>query len=543
MEPEVNTIEKLSSLYRSYSPRANDVKRKVSFTKLKKPMDTQIISNYDEFSNSQSVSPPSFCQSINSFSLTPEVMSCQTSDSDHCANIPPCSEMFSPDPKNPVLYFTPGKSSVRSTESEKFLYVQQGPGKEDVNHSEPSVESVPESDELTKLTVVTENSEIAPNLEPIFVTEKTLSLGPREPSFIYDTTVEGFSNTGAYIDDCQPENIISVDNQEDFKCISVIGQIVNSDENYTNNLPENTQVDSLEVKFDRDLDTSISCDERVACDQTVSEDNDFRTVRTVTSSEHTPEKNITQSIPVPCRDMADHRRLSDVSIGDVGKISTTPEGEKYFMKREESFIKKIDQGELHNLAVEISDYCNIDDTLILEDLLVLPVDTNPENTIEISNLDENSRLTVKPVEPIVKRLPVSSYEAIYDNLSLDDFDNCTKMTPADIVSNLGDKYQGTVEIPDTVISSFEDLYQRSCENVADNYGSSMLGLSIEPPLERWSAPVGSVEPPILQEDEFVTRFDLVKDRTKSHWQDIESMMSTETLLGQERDTSTLPKKA
>merc|ERR1719474_359549 len=45
-----------------------------------------------------------------------------------------------------------------------------------------------------------------------------------------------------------------------------------------------------------------------------------------------------------------NRRLSNTSIDENHKISSTPEGEKYFVKREQSFLSKFDKGEVGNLA-------------------------------------------------------------------------------------------------------------------------------------------------------------------------------------------------
>jgi len=143
---------------------------------------------------------------------------------------------------------------------------------------------------------------------------------------------------------------------------------------------------------------------------------------------------------------------------------------------------------------------------------------------------DESKLTIKPIEQVVKRLPSSSYEAIYEMVSIDDIEDPCTLSPADIISSLGDKYQTETVVPDFA-SSFNDIFQQSTENLEDR---SQLAAYSGPPLLRWSAPVGAVEPPILEADEFAMRFGLVQEKTDSHWEDIEKMMvSTESLTNQD----------
>jgi len=48
------------------------------------------------------------------------------------------------------------------------------------------------------------------------------------------------------------------------------------------------------------------------------------------------------------------------------------------------------------------------------------------------------------------------------------------------MSSLGDRFQGTHEVPEFV-SSFEDLYQRSAEGIADDITLSALKATAELP--------------------------------------------------------------
>jgi len=146
---------------------------------------------------------------------------------------------------------------------------------------------------------------------------------------------------------------------------------------------------------------------------------------------------------------------------------------------------------------------------------------------------------VKPIDLKIRRVPVSSYEQIYDTVSIEDIAANSKMSAAEIMSSLGDRFQGTHEMPEFV-SSFEDLYQRSAEGMADEIVNSALKATTELPGERWSAPAGAIEPPILEASEFSIRFDPLQDKIENHWEEIEIMMSTETLTGQEQESSKKP---
>jgi len=211
------------------------------------------------------------------------------------------------------------------------------------------------------------------------------------------------------------------------------------------------------------------------------------------------------------------------------------------MKREQSFLSKFDKGEVENLAVEISEYYSYDNESSNSGLLVKPVETTPESEIEIRSIEPKSALTVKPIDDVIRRIPASSYEQIYETVSVEDVSAHNKMTPAEILMSLGDQFQGTQDIPES-FSSFEELYQRTAEDTDDATKLSPLKAATELPGERWSAPAGAIEPPILEENEFSSRFDPLKYKIESHWEDIENLMSTETLTGQEpgQDSSKKP---
>merc|ERR1712142_461183 len=174
---------------------------------------------------------------------------------------------------------------------------------------------------------------------------------------------------------------------------------------------------------------------------------------------------------IPKKDIQ-NRRLCNISVEDENKISSTPEGENYFMKREQSFISKVEKGEVEHLAVEISDYYNLVQASD-ENLRVKPIESTPETEIEIRDLPVHSNLTVKPVEQVVRRIPVSSYEQIYDTVSIEDIAGHSQMSASEIMSSLGDRFQGTHEVP---------------EFVSYDIGISTLKATTELPGERWSAP-------------------------------------------------------
>ena len=316
----------------------------------------------------------------------------------------------------------------------------------------------------------------------------------REPSFIYDTTVEAFSCEGASVDDIL-DDMQSTEGQDDVTGgISIIGKLVLS-------------LDNL-----GDSDKAADEDKKTKVSVTALSTSPTR-METVFLTESGEEQEATSGIEIP------ERRVPDEST--EGKISTTPEAEAYFMKREQSFINKVYTGEVHNLAVNVSNFNALDTSMSESDLTVKPVAaTCPEMEIEVSSLNTSrSELTVKPMK---SRGLMSSYEAIYDRVSIEDLDHIPDqmMTTSDLLDNLGDRFEGTRMVPEHA-SSFEDLYERSADNMAGDILSSALD-TLEP--ARWSAPAGSIEPPILEAEEFSIRFDPVAERIQGHWQELEILL-------------------
>jgi len=225
----------------------------------------------------------------------------------------------------------------------------------------------------------------------------------------------------------------------------------------------------------------------------------------------------------------DMKRLSEISIEGGKKISSTPEGESYFKAREDSFIRRIQDGKLQNLAVEISDYFSLEP--VDEELIVKPLIEDPEAEIEITHLNSESNLTVKPIELSVNRAPVSSFETLYDKVTFEDINYDPKVTKEEILANLGERFKGTVQVPE-FMSSFDELYQISSMDTMTSGSTCSLEAG-----RRWTAPAGSVEAPILVEDEFVVRFEPVVERTEGHWGEIERMMGGQSCREQDVDSS------
>ena len=213
------------------------------------------------------------------------------------------------------------------------------------------------------------------------------------------------------------------------------------------------------------------------------------------------------------------RRLSTVSIESANKISTTPEGEKYFMKREESFVAKVAKGEVETLAVEISEFFPLETSASESTLSVRPFEVSPDKEIVVAEVGSQSSLTVRPLETVARSMACSSYEHLYDGVTPEDMEQQTRpldqMTAEELLQNLGDKFVGTKEIPDSY-GSYEELYQRgeAEERAAlDNASSSIPG-SV-----RWSAPVGSLgsphfSPPPLHVDRDWHEADILESRAE-----------------------------
>ena len=292
----------------------------------------------------------------------------------------------------------------------------------------------------------------------------------REPSFMYDTTVEAFSTTGTVVDETLDDEI---EVNEFFEEQTIEGDQV--------------------MKYEYMEDTDASAEE-------IFVGEPLRIVTTPTQQSHVtriePINMSANGVDIP----SSNRRLSTISIESASKISSTPEGEKYFMKREESFITKVDKGEVVNLAVEISDFFTLENSRSDTNLSVKPFQCSPEKEIIVENLGSQSNLMVKPLESTIKSIPCSSYEHIYDKIEVEESQNIGNMSAAELMENLGDKFVGTHEIPES-FSSFEDLYGKS---VDENYLELESHSSVTS--VRWSAPVGSLEPPFLDAS-YLSQFD------------------------------------
>ena len=309
--------------------------------------------------------------------------------------------------------------------------------------------------------------------------DKTLS---REPSFMYDTSVEAFDTKGTDIDDIAGD---------------VIEELAGEDE-VIQFIQENTPSEPSQVEKFEYLE--------------IKEEPEPEEFKSEQSS----------AVEVP-RSLAESRRLSNISLEGGSKISTTPEGEKYFMKREESFVTKVAAGELASLAVEISDFCNLQHSPSDQSLSVKPMEFSPETEIVVADLGSQSNLTVKPVEKSKSSVQCSSYEQIYEAIQLEDpadLEKKQQVSAEEILASLEGKFEGPRDVPE-YFSSFEELYSKSGAGPAPT----------SEPVERWSAPGGSLEAPILEEEEFSSRFGPISEQISQHWTDMEVLMSTETLTG------------
>merc|ERR1712142_259983 len=253
---------------------------------------------------------------------------------------------------------------------------------------------------------------------------------------MYDTTVEAFNTQGTAVDD------LKNDNRE-----SVIGL---SDEDAHLFVEDNEQLDGFVGQKFECNDTNLPKEDSSSKLFSVENENlsslscSTAKVKTVTTS--------AVSIPGP----GNNRRLSAISLEENSKISTTPEGEKYFMKREESFVAKVAKGEVEKLAVDINDYFSLEHSASSSSLSVRPVVVSPEAEIVVEDLGSQSNLTVKPLDK-----PCSSYEHLYDTIDPEiQITNEAVMTKSEIMKNLGDKFVGTQEIPE-YFASFEELYLRA----------------------------------------------------------------------------------
>ena len=334
----------------------------------------------------------------------------------------------------------------------------------------------------------------------------------REPSFIYDTSVEAFGSEGASIDDPVNESDFrgNEGNTKRSSDISILTKIA-SEIDLEPIDPFQAGADSLYLSGDFDLneeDTDTSPREK--SNSVHVNFQAFDNLRIPLSDNRLPHQPAEFSSPFINVPDSDSKRLSDVSMEGESKISSTPEGESYFLAREESFIKKVHEGELQTMAVEVSDYFSME-SIDDQDLMVKPLVEHPEAEIEITDLRPGSNLVVRTVT----KAPVSSFETIYDKIALEEVETNTLMTKEEILASLEDKFQGVVELPE-YFSSFDDL----CQMDMDESSSVMTAEEGR----RWTAPAGTVEAPILEAEEFIVRLQPIAERTSGHWNELEKML-------------------
>ena len=255
---------------------------------------------------------------------------------------------------------------------------------------------------------------------------------PRDPSFIYDTSVEAFNTSGTEVDNESPDKAVP-DVVKEFIEINTPGSAA--------------QVQKFEYfQVEESSDSSELVDSPLQVTTTLTQQSCITKLKTSNSPE---------GMDIPCAGAS--RRLSTVSIDSANKISTTPEGEKYFMKREESFVAKVAKGEVETLAVEISEFFPLESSASEATLSVRPFEVSPDKEIVVADVGSQSSLTVRPLETVVRSLACSSYEHLYDGVTTE----CQEQVTADeLEQNIGDKFVGTQEILDSY-GSYEELYQRT----------------------------------------------------------------------------------
>jgi len=340
----------------------------------------------------------------------------------------------------------------------------------------------------------------------------------REPSFIYDTTVEAFSCEGASVDDDIVSNLTEEIEQNESQYrhegISVIGKIV-LDADETSLAEEDSKQISHSASLDQVNSSSGSPSRMDAVFLTAFKDDS--------------DDKDQQRVDIP-------GRTSRTSVISTEQISTTPEAERYFMKREQSFINKVYKGDLQSLAVEVSDYCSLHTSLSDSDLTVKPCSHYSEAEIEVVDFETCSKSDILSVKPLGASVPttISSYETIYDKLQLDDNTVGEPPSISNIIGNLGDRFDEVKFVPEHA-ASFEELFHSSSDGVDNSLEANQSAQQ-----ERWSAPSGTVEPPILVADEFTMRFDPVQERIEGHWQDLEILMGDSSTGDSDPPTTTEP---
>ena len=354
----------------------------------------------------------------------------------------------------------------------------------------------------------------------------------REASFVYDTTVEAFKTQGVYIDDedldIGGEDDTDIENQN-LEGISIIGKLVLSpnQEKGILNINEEVLISSSPAKVE----------------------NLFLTDYDAAQTSYYQSGSEGVDIPSEDRQQFKEHKLATVSTksGAENRISTTPQAEKYFLKREKSFMEKVARGQLESLAVDISDFNTMERSVSGSELSVKPLSIiNPETEVEIHHLDaqhhrdSGSHLTVKPAEDI--DVSKSSYEAIYgaciDFADIEEDTDHRQAVPQ-LLQHIGDESRHDLiskVIPEHVSSAdgLESMmgvghYEVEQEGMTSRHVTmrtttnrhSQQFTEQQPGPVRWSAPPGSLEPPsICPPEEFIIHLGNIADQqqgTDQHW--------------------------
>ncbi len=227
---------------------------------------------------------------------------------------------------------------------------------------------------------------------------------------------------------------------------------------------------------------------------------------------------------------------TQLSVDDSDKeaiISSTPEAEKYF--KNIAFAQGSEDQEIEVTEEEIEK-----SPATLE---VMPLSLPSDQTfseMQVFDLEEEPTLIVRPYAEFEAEASdkiknnnkshaavedhLSSYEALYDHAQTEPAVGPPGTEAQRLLGQVGDRYRGTTDqiMEHQALSSFENIYafDTSQEFPVPPGGGQVQNL----PDVRWSAPVDSVEPPILQPEDFNERLGAVSRRIESHWQDIEGMI-------------------
>lgn len=191
-------------------------------------------------------------------------------------------------------------------------------------------------------------------------------------------------------------------------------------------------------------------------------------------------------------------------------ISSTPDAEKYFQAHVQSQQTRYSHGDLD---IQVGSLKELERQSSLQ---VRDIDQN--DVIDIQDLKELPKLKVETHF----QGPLSSYEALYDETELEHVQADPKLRADNI--RLAERHHGTFQggLEEGTRSSYENIYQAEQSDLVCHPQSSANEL----PSSRWSAPISSIEPPILQEDEFQSRYGEVQDRIESHWNELADIVGT-----------------